>query len=459
MATPPSKLTQRSVPTKDVSIEETAAVSLMSLCEYHIIRSYLEQCEDSAILADVVGITASSLDMAVLASVADTLHYHMKAFRAIGAFDPLLGRVVMRYAALRTVRFPERELLLGIQGLARTAQPDGQLMQLLSYDLSRLDQKNAMVACSPASDNMGEVTQHTGTHSDDEIERILSSGTSMDQQMMARVLRKIVCNLEEHVGKGYRQFENYPSWFWRLRSFDEATFDVVLHEWLDSCLVAPHLHTLRIAIPSLVASSCMDLSTLLDILRDSTTTTKRAQIVEPATVAIEVLLMILPSALPATSCSPQDAYRYRTEQHKLCFDSNTRVVSCISEVAKLASSASSVSVPQALWSLLSSESVVSIVKEHIVTAPDYLPKLMAEHSGQSAFIECLRRLLLSLLDPSGQRREYPDHHHFMFSIMTDMYDRSSQGQSGRPGERGLRNCQRTFIAHLSGHDRVHLLVK
>jgi mediator of RNA polymerase II transcription subunit 12 len=388
-----------------VSIEETAAVSSMLPCEYHTIRSYLEQCDDLAILADVVGITASSLDMAVLASVADTLHHHMKAFRAIGAFDPLLGRVVMRYAAIRTVRFPERDLLLGLQSLARTAQPDGQLLQLIAYDLNRLEQKNAMVACSPASDNMGEVMQHTGTYSDDEIERILSSGTSMDQQMMARVLRKIVCNLEEHVSKGYRHFENYPPWFWRLRSFDEATFDVVLYEWLESCLVTSHLHALRTAVPSLVASSCMDLSILLDILCDSITTTKRAQIVEPATVAIEALLIILPSALPVTSCSSQDAYRYRMEQHKLCFDSNTRVVSCIGEVVQLVSAGSSVCIPQAVLSLLSSEPVVSIVKQHIVSAPDCLSRMMAEHAQQGASGECFQRLLHNLLDPSGRRRE------------------------------------------------------
>jgi hypothetical protein len=185
-------LTQCSVPTKDMSVEETGAVSLISSYDYHVVRSYLEQCEDLAILADVIGITASSLDVAVLASVADTLHYHMKAFRAIGAFDPLLGRLATRYAAIRTVKFPERELLLSLQNLACTAQPKGQLLQLLSYDLSRLDQKNAVAACSPASDNMGEVMQHTGTCSDDEVERVLSSGTNMDQQMMSRVLRKIM---------------------------------------------------------------------------------------------------------------------------------------------------------------------------------------------------------------------------------------------------------------------------
>ena len=52
-------------------------------------RSYLERFGDLAILADIVGIAISSLDPGVLAAAADTLNYHSKSFRAIGAFDPL----------------------------------------------------------------------------------------------------------------------------------------------------------------------------------------------------------------------------------------------------------------------------------------------------------------------------------------------------------------------------------
>jgi mediator of RNA polymerase II transcription subunit 12 len=402
---PIHELIQYSVPTKDPSVEETAAVSLISSYEYHVIRSYLEQYEDLAILADVVGITTSSLDPSVLASVADTLHHHMKVFRAIGAFDPLFGRVAMRYAAIRTVRFPERELLLSLQNLARAAQPEGQLLQLLSYDLSRLDQKNSMAACSPASDNMGEVIQHTATYSDDEIERILSSGTSMDQQMMARVLRKIISNLVEHVGKGYRQFESYPTWFWRLRGFDEASFDVVLHEWLDSCLMACQSHALRIAVPLLVASACMTLSSLLDLLRASMAMPKRGQLMEPSTSALEGLRILLPSADLALSCSPQDAYRFRTEQYKLCFDSDARIIHCIGEVAKLCSSTPSLSGQQALSNLLSSEAVVSVFRQHIVSDMECLSKIKLRDSDVGTSSGCFKSLLDNLLDPRGHLRK------------------------------------------------------
>lgn len=239
------------MPTKDPHVEETTLVSLITPHDFHVVRSYLEQFQDLPLLADVVNIVASSLDPCVLASAADTIHYHLKSFRAIGAFDSLFARVVNRYAAIRTIRFPERELLLSLSNLTRTLRLDNPLLQLLNYDLSRLDQKNSMAACSPASDNMGEVMYNISSSLEDEIERILSSGNSMDQQVMTRVLRKITGSLQDCVSKGLLQSDSYSGWFYRLRSFDDSTFDVVLNEWVNLCLSNHQVEILFLALPTL----------------------------------------------------------------------------------------------------------------------------------------------------------------------------------------------------------------
>jgi mediator of RNA polymerase II transcription subunit 12 len=307
----------------------------------------------------------------------------------------------MRYAAIRTVRFPERELLLSLQSLATAVQSDSQLLQLLSYDLSRLDQKNSMAACSPASDNMGEVMQHTATYSDDEIERVLSSGTSMDQQMMARVLRKIVCNLEEHTNKGYLQLESHPAWFWRLRSFDEPTFDGVLHDWLASSLVNSQIRTLRVAVPPLVSSGCMTLSNFLSILRAYIAKSKGAQFTEPSLVAMDGLRILLHSDAIVESCLPQDAYRYRLEQHKLCFASDARIVDCIRDVAELVHSASSTEVGQMLSDLLATASVAAILRQQISSGVDFKPRIKTEQQGWVGASNHFQSVLSKLLDPLG----------------------------------------------------------
>jgi mediator of RNA polymerase II transcription subunit 12 len=387
-----------SVPTKDPSVEETAAVSLLTPLDFHNVRSYLERFGDLAILADVVNIATTSLDPSVLASAADTINYNAKAFRAIGAFDPLFSRVATRYVALRTIRFPDRELLLSLASLSRTAQADGQVPQIISYDLSQLSQKNSLAACSPASDNMGEVMQ-TSSFSNDEIERILSSGTSMDQQMMARVLRKIVGNLEEHLAKDSLHFHPHHTWFHRLRSFDEPAFDVVVNEWLILSLMAQRSDSLRIALPTLIGSGCTALSAFLDTIRSCVAKFKGSPSEGGFQSALKGLQILLPSDSFVQSCSPQDAYRYRLEQRKLCLEPESRLIQCIGEVVGLGSMIPSQRVHAQISNLMSSNPILSILKERIIFNSGCLSKL-----SKDASTHCFRPSLNAMLDPNGLQR-------------------------------------------------------
>lgn len=357
--------------------------------EFNIIRSYLERLEDFPILADVISIAASSLDPAVLAAAADTIHYHVRVFRAMGSCDDLFGKIAARYTALRTIRSPEREMLLSFSSLARTVQADGQLLQLLSHDLSRLDQKNSIAACSPASDNMGEVLQ-TGSWSDDEIERELSSGTSMDQQMMARVHRKIINNFQLHVNNGQECSEIYSGWFHRLRSFDEPTFESVVIEWMSSMLKFQQVDILRVSMPILVGSGCVVLTTFLDTLRAFITTVKTNPLEASFQSTLDGLRIILPCRDLVTFCPPQDAYRFRMEQRRLS-DHTTR---CVAEVVGLGSLISSASGQIQLSELLSSELIVSLFKHYAVSNPGGLSKLSRDAMGLYS-----KSLFYNLLDP------------------------------------------------------------
>lgn len=390
-----------SVPTKDPTVEETALVSLITLPDFRTVRYYLEQFQDLPLLADVVNIVTSSLDPSVLASATDTIHYHLKPFRAIGAFDSLFARVVNRYAAIRTIRFPERELLLSLSNLTRTLRLDNSLLQLLNYDLSRLDQKNSMAACSPASDNMGEVMCNISSSPEDEIERILSSGNSMDQQVMARVLRKITGSLQDCVVKGVVQPESYSGWFYRLRSFDDSTFDVVLNEWVNMCLSNHQVEVLSLALPTLVGSGCMPLSGFLDSLRVYLGKTAPQQPEVAFRVASEGLQSILPSEVVAGTWSLQDRYRYRLEQHNLCYEAEARVLQFIGELVELASSLPTQKVDQQLSSLLSCDAVLGIFKHYTLANAASLAKLKTASSNASVKKQYLKVPFSRLLDPAG----------------------------------------------------------
>ena len=410
-----------SVPTKDPAIEETAVVSLITPHDFHIVRSYLEQFEDLPLLADVVNIATSSLDPSVLASATDTIHYHLKAFRAIGAFDSLLGRVVTRYASIRTIRFPERELLLSLTNLARTLHLDDQLQQLLNYDLSRLDQKNSMAACSPASDNMGEV-MHNTSNAEDEIERILSSGNSMDQQVMARVLRKITSSLHDSVRKGFLQTDSYSSWFYRLRSFDDSTFDVVLNEWVNSCLVNHQVEVLLLALPTLVGSGCMPLSGFLESLRAYIS---KAATGEPGVafqVAVEGLHSLLPSNCLTGTQSTSDGYRFRLEQQKLCYEADARMVRFIGELIELGVSLPTQKVGQQLSNLLSSSPVLDILKHYTLAGVTHFFNLSTNSSTRELKRQYFKASFSLLLDPQGLLRKEACTTHLSIMQLTQLQD-------------------------------------
>lgn len=330
------------------------------------------------------------------------MHYHLKTFRAIGAFDSLFGRVVTRYASIRTIRFPERELLLSLTNLTRTLQLDGQLLQLLNFDLSRLDQKNSMAACSPASDNMGEVMYNISSNAEDEIERILSSGNSMDQQVMARVLRKITGSLQDCVSKGLLHSDSYSSWFYRLRSFDDSTFDVVLNEWMNSCLVNHQVEVLFLALPTLVGSGCMPLSGFLESLRAYVARTATGQPEIAFRVALEGLHSLLPSDVQTSTWIPADGYRFRLEQRKLCYETDARVAQFISEVVEIGASLPAQKVGQQLSSLLTSSPVLSILKHYTLTDVAHISKLEVTSPNGESKTQYLRASLGLLLDPHGE---------------------------------------------------------
>lgn len=376
--------------------------------DFHTVRSYLEQFEDLPLLADVVHIVTSSLDPSVLASVTDTMHYHLKAFRAIGAFDSLFSRVVTRYAAIRTVRFPERELLLSLLNLTRTLHLDNSLLQLLNYDISRLDQKNSMAACSPASDNMGEVMYNNiSTSPEEEIERILSSGNSMDQQVMARVLRKITGSLQECVSKGFLQSDSYSSWFHRLRSFDDSTFDVVLNEWVNMSLINHQVEVLFLALPTLVGSGCMPLSGFLDSLRAYVSKTAPGQPEMAFRVALEGLQSLLPLDVLTGTWSPQDRYRYRLEQYNLCYEADARVLQFIGELVELGTTLPTQKVGQPLRHLLSNSAVLGILKHYTLAGEASLSKLNAANLNGDLKRQYLKLSFSSLLDPAGELGKLP----------------------------------------------------
>jgi mediator of RNA polymerase II transcription subunit 12 len=415
---------QYSVPTKDPNIKESGAVCRISAHDFHVVRSHIEAFSDLAILADVIGVVSTSLDCAVLTSAADTLHYHHQAFNAIGAFGPLFGKIAMRYAAIRTVRFPDCEMIISLTDLARIAHADPQLVQLLAYDMSHYEQKNSLAACSPASDNMADFGSDTAMTAEEEIDRILSSGTSMDRQIMSRVFIKIVQNLEEQIDKPSHQFKNHPIWLYRLRGFDETTFELILTEWLISLLLSHQVRLLAAVLPPLVSSGCMPLAKVSEIVKRCVSKWTASNPEEALRISIAGLDLLLPSEHLNCLCQPADAYRHRIEQHELCQNSEGRVLEAIHRMIELASTQPFSSVQTQFMGMLSSKRLLDVVRHFAVRDVQLLSTIMGigkQSTTQTQRIH-MKTLLDGLLDPTNHLRMSFQVHPFEFNPLTFITD-------------------------------------
>jgi mediator of RNA polymerase II transcription subunit 12 len=390
------------VPTKDPSVDERGPVCMITPQEFHTMRSLLEDFGDLSMLADIINTVTSSLDGNVLAFVADTLNYNRLAFTAIGAFGPLFAKTAMRYVAIRTIRFPERELLISLTDLARTAGSEGHLLQALAYDLSRHDQKNSVAACSPVSDTMVEVSHSAALDSDEEIDRILSSGTSMDQQIMTRVFGKIIINLEEQVKKNSSPSGNHTIWLNRLRSFDESAFDAMVTEWLGSLLVNQQAKLCHAALPPLVMAGCATLAQVLDIAKDRISKRKVNNQDDALRICMTALDLLLPSERINPLCPVQEAYRYRLEQRKFSQDSEGAILRLIREIVELSSTSLTPAIQNQITSLFSSNRVRTVLRHFALQGTQLFATALGIGSESVGQTSSLKNILDGLLDPSNK---------------------------------------------------------
>ncbi|KAL9084688.1 MAG: hypothetical protein Q9165_007936 [Trypethelium subeluteriae] len=314
-------------------LEEVSAISNEDFCAS---RELLEDCDDFAILADMISVAASSNDESVLASVTDTLHYHARTFAAIGAFNPLSKMVVERYCNLRMRRATSRDFLLALRDVIAIIQCDPRVPLLVERDLAHCDQKTAVAVCSPVSDT-NETLQPSKLDPNEEIERIFSSGNSMDEPTMSRLFEKIATRMKQHIdlkGKGV-EAANFSCWLYWLRTFDEKKFEVLVHDWLLVLLEEGHREYLRHALCSLAGAGCLPLGSFINSTAVLHHQDKLQLGPNLSQFAIEdrsalVLNMLIPHDVPSLPhLHAPDAYRLRVCQHMYCQKNPETVLSLV----------------------------------------------------------------------------------------------------------------------------------
>lgn len=228
-----------------------------------VVRGWLEGLRDMPILADVLGLAMTSTDGDVLASICDTLNTHLESFAAIGALKPLFEDIIDRHRVLRLMKPATRRFLIALIDLATHIRVDQKLLAILKQDLKMCETRSENAACSPVADDMVDALGTAKGNFDDEVERLLASGTSMDKQTLARIFENIMSRVQIESRAESRRTPNIGTLLAKLRGFDEECFDSLLSAWLEKVLHhSPHVALTQV-IPALVASQCISIQAVI----------------------------------------------------------------------------------------------------------------------------------------------------------------------------------------------------
>jgi len=247
------------------------------LATFEAVRAILEATEDYRMLAQVLKMATGMSNVEVLGSCADTVNLHVTTFAALGVargiFDTLLGRL-RPLVELHGVG--ARPLLAALSNLAPRIPGLEELSLQLHKDLTRSDRSTAVDACSPVSDNMAMRLQETEGELHEEIEKLLSGGTSLDKNTMERLFGNVVSGLQGAWAKRDTSQRAYSILLTRLRLFDPQHFDAIMTKWLVRVRVSTDRPSVLYIFPVLICLESLSISTVLSTASDESASSAAA---------------------------------------------------------------------------------------------------------------------------------------------------------------------------------------
>lgn len=242
-----------------------SSLTAISCEHFQSVRIVLEDFEDFSILADIIKICCSCEDLKVLTAATDTVNHHVDIFMAIGAVDDLFQSLYRRYEETRSQKAFEWPFVESLVDLGTHLPRSAGEVRNLRRALLHHEQVSGAAACSPISDHMAEALQSGESAFADEVEQVLSSGTSMDQQTLKQMFGTITKRLQTSWADP-RQCPsiNFAEILLRLRNFGADTFEELVRDWLDDLLLFTRRPTLSRILPPFICTAAITLKTVLD---------------------------------------------------------------------------------------------------------------------------------------------------------------------------------------------------
>ncbi|KAH0289463.1 hypothetical protein M436DRAFT_48165 [Aureobasidium namibiae CBS 147.97] len=364
-----------------------------NLAAFCLVRHTLEQFEDYPSLAKVLAAASSCNNPQILAATADTVNLNIEVFATMGFLPALVSQIYQQQRRLRAKQPLDRSFLLSLAGLVRRVPAGVAYGKVLDSELATCEIQSSTAACSPASDSMA--LSHSGSlESNEDIDRVLTSGNTMDEQLLVRMFTTIA---DRSVKMGPDGLSRASTWFMQLRSFDQTSFEQLVHKLVTRMAeaAAPY-EAVEGVVVSLVGSSCLKLDTFHQIWEKKLNAIKATEPANATRIATICAKILIPSTSMGLNQSAE-AYRFKVAQNMFCLDQKASILRLIGSLLQLN--------PQSILSKNGNETgdkVVSWLRRYVVMDSKLVSNELVCKDNPMISQNTVQPLLDSLLDPAPQ---------------------------------------------------------
>jgi mediator of RNA polymerase II transcription subunit 12 len=290
----------------------------MSTAMFSSVRAILEAVEDFTMLADVLGACSKASNPEILASCADTINLNLQIFLATGTAEDLFETLIDRLkTSSRDHGVVARPLLAALSNLADRMPGREEMAKQLLQELLQNDRSSAIDACSPVSDSMMLQMQGSEGEVSEEIDKLMTSGNSIDPPTMNRLFRNIVPRLEAGWAKNDDSLRVFALLLTRLRIFDMQHFDKLISDWISHIRSLNQRSSLAELFPLLLSLGCLPIAKLLQTANAAPPKLESLRPNHASSVYLQELLRLLLTKLPASTSKTlgqEELYRFRIQQ-------------------------------------------------------------------------------------------------------------------------------------------------
>ena len=238
--------------------------NLITLGQFQALRTIFEEIGEFAVLADVLNLLSTEVQGSILTAVADTINHYFDIFDSIGAADGLFQNLCRQQEDAPGHELIEKGFLESLVDLGCRLPSAAQEIPRLRKELSMYTPKPSAAACSPISDTMVEAIQSSEPAFADEMDQVLTNGTTMDVPTLNRVFARIMAHLEKSLLEVDCSILRFSQILVRLRGFAPKTFDTLLLERLQLWLQTDSRPKLSRIIPPMICSKITSLKTVVN---------------------------------------------------------------------------------------------------------------------------------------------------------------------------------------------------